>query len=1301
MKYKKIIMLAILLVALLTVSAVNAADNATDDVVIEETTDEVASIEENNVRTFTDLANEIANATDEFNLTRDYAYINDDSSYIDGITIDKKIVINGNGHTINANNQARAFYITTSNVTINNIDFVKCSHNDGGAIKWYQGAFYRTTYNGTLANCSFTNCSAIYYGGAVSGANVINNCSFVNCSVSGHYNEYNDIEDGFGGAVCWTRDNGILANCSFTNCSANEGGAVYWGYIIYHPKYFDEYAYYEYDAYIDRYGEYGTLSNCSFMNCSANEGGAVYWNGDNGVLANCSFMNCSANYAGGAVYWGYEYEFDVDIYLVGNYGNVSYCSFVNCTATDCAAGIYFYGINCRLISPYFEGNVASYSPNWYGVNPVKSLIPTTIRASDVSLAYGDPEELIATLTDFNNKPLAEKPISIRLNNAYHNLVTNSKGEASLSIPTDLAPNTYTATIFWYGDQSYEASSTTAMVVVTNVGVGSFTDLANKIANAEGEVNLTRDYKYLPDKDSSYTDGIIIDKSITINGNGHTINANNQARAFNITTSNVTLNNIDFMECSHNDGGAVYLMGSDGILTNCNFINCSASSSDGSSNGGAVSWSYHAANGILTDCNFINCTVSSSGNYYISSCGGAVAWEGEKGILTNCNFINCSVISTSTYSDSSLYSSSSEYLLGDGNYDPYYSSSYGGAVYWSGSDGILANCSFVNCSAHSYSSIYSYDFSDSYSHGGAVYWSGPDGSLTNCNFINCSASSSSSLRYNINSIYSYGGAVEWTGVRCVIANCIFMDCSVSSTSGSRYKYGDAVSWSALHGVLTNCSFINSHAEIFEGIYFYGAYCSLIDSTFNGHTSFEDYCRIEYYYYPLNVIISTAITASDVSVAYGDSAKLIATLTDFNNKPLAEQTLTIVLNNVEYALNTSCEGEVSLSIPTDLAPNTYTATISYAGNGTYAPSSTTANVVNKMNANITAEYNKESAELIATLTNAKTGKAISGANIVINVNGADTTLKTNSKGQVNFSTADLPSSTSKATVSYKGNSKYNPATTIVYIGTKTNIIISAVYDAENNELMTTLKNEATGKAVANTNVQINTKGEITTVKTNSKGQAILSTAGLPLGTYNATISYAGNTKYNPANTSIEIAVKTKVIVTDVYAYSDRIVAKLTNGATGKFIANANMIIEINGKKYNAKSDNKGQLTFNTDGLELPSAYDLTISYRGNDRYTASNATVAVDLNKANMNIKYTYNAETKQLTATLKNSKTGKTVSNANMVIDLNGVKTIYKSNKQGKIILPTADFTPGTHVGTITYGGNAKYNSISAAFKVDV
>ena len=65
---------------------------------------------------------------------------------------------------------------------------------------------------------------------------------------------------------------------------------------------------------------------------------------------------------------------------------------------------------------------------------------------------------------------------------------------------------------------------------SGVSSGTFSDLANEIDSSSGELNLNKNYAY-SDDDESYKDGIVIDKSIVINGNGFKIDAKNQARHF--------------------------------------------------------------------------------------------------------------------------------------------------------------------------------------------------------------------------------------------------------------------------------------------------------------------------------------------------------------------------------------------------------------------------------------------------------------------------------------------------------------------------------------------------------------------------------------------------------------------------------------------------------------------------------------------------------------------------------------------------------------------------------------------------
>ena len=122
--------------------------------------------------------------------------------------------------------------------------------------------------------------------------------------------------------------------------------------------------------------------------------------------------------------------------------------------------------------------------------------------------------------------------------------------------------------------------------VINAASGTFTELQNKIdAAAEGStITLDKDYKY----NSGFSvKGIEINKDLTINGKGHTLDGLSKARIFDVSSKNVILNNINFVNGNANnkDGGAISAYSSNFTVNSCKFINNKAN------NGGAIFLEY--------------------------------------------------------------------------------------------------------------------------------------------------------------------------------------------------------------------------------------------------------------------------------------------------------------------------------------------------------------------------------------------------------------------------------------------------------------------------------------------------------------------------------------------------------------------------------------------------------------------------------------------------------------------------------------------------------------------------------------
>ncbi|WP_407416164.1 right-handed parallel beta-helix repeat-containing protein [Methanobrevibacter sp.] len=143
------------------------------------------------------------------------------------------------------------------------------------------------------------------------------------------------------------------------------------------------------------------------------------------------------------------------------------------------------------------------------------------------------------------------------------------------------------------------------VIGDSVDSGTFNDLQNKINNAsEGStIELLNNYTY---DDTFQADGIMINKSLTIEGNGFTIDGANKARIFFINATNdITLNNIVFANGLSELGGAILFNQSvnEVNISNSVFTNNSGPTED--STGGAINFNRNASNILFEKTTFEN------------------------------------------------------------------------------------------------------------------------------------------------------------------------------------------------------------------------------------------------------------------------------------------------------------------------------------------------------------------------------------------------------------------------------------------------------------------------------------------------------------------------------------------------------------------------------------------------------------------------------------------------------------------------------------------------------------------------
>jgi hypothetical protein len=192
--------------------------------------------------------------------------------------------------------------------------------------------------------------------------------------------------------------------------------------------------------------------------------------------------------------------------------------------------------------------------------------------------------------------------------------------------------------------------------------------------------------------------------------------------------------------------------------------------------------------------------------------------------------------------------------------------------------------------------------------------------------------------------------------------------------------------------------------------------------------------------LTLTIPTKLVASAVTAIYNVNKNLVVTLKDENNKAISGVIVTIKLSNGKTVNpSTDSSGQVKLAT-SGLAPKTYTATITFAGNSKYDKSTKSVKVtVKKATPKFAAsaktfKVKVKTKKYVVTLkTNVK--KPLKGAVVYIKVKGKTYKAKTNAKGKATFKLTKLTKKGSfKAKITFKGNAYYNKLSKTVKITVK---------------------------------------------------------------------------------------------------------------------------------------------------------------------------------------------------------------------------------------------------------------------------
>lgn len=580
--------------------------------------------------------------------------------------------------------------------------------------------------------------------------------------------------------------------------------------------------------------------------------------------------------------------------------------------------------------------------------------------------------------------------------------------------------------------------------------GKFSTLQNKINGLNDSDTLYLNNDYLND---NLTDkGIIISKNINIEGNGYTLDGLNKSRIFTITNSSkVTLNNINFINgLGKNNGGAIYFDNmSDCIFTNLKFMNNFAEN-----HGGAIYIDGNCNFNTFTNVTFTNNTALRGGGIYIneSLIGNTMniyAIYNRVNIYSGGVFFTNGIASNNKIKGTFINNSAPDHCspvmhfmknttgnLFEGYFENNTCTNAGGVMTIMGtaSNNTFKGKFYKNSAVYggvlylalpSYNNTITGEFinNTAFKYGGAIYFrETPSNTIANTIFINNKAPSkelnviADSTTFKVTLIGNNTVANAFYSKD--ITNLTFVNVTYWGEKGlvnsadvlptcQEEEYGQNITLEIYKGTELKYSLTKITNKTGDVLFNYpnldpGTYTYLI------------YHPDDSYYTYINQTgtmtipkINTKLTLSNTKITYNTGKSVIITLKDKNNKKIANTKIKVKIGGKTSTKTTDKNGQVKLS---NLAPKTYSITVTFNGNEKYAKSTVTSKIiVKKANSKLTAKYKafnvKTKTKKYTVFLKNNKNKAMKNKKVSLKVKGKTYYAKTNYKGKAIFKITKL--------------------------------------------------------------------------------------------------------------------------------------------------------------------------------------------------------------------------------------------------------------------------------------------------------
>ncbi len=715
---------------------------------------------------------------------------------------------------------------------------------------------------------------------------------------------------------------------------------------------------------------------------------------------------------------------------------------------------------------------------------------------------------------------------------------------------------------------------------------SFTQLQELIDKASpgSTISLDANYTFM---DGDSEDGIIINKTLTINGNDHLINAYKECRIFSIEGDNVVLNNITFLNgWSSYEAGCLWIRNNLTTINNCFFAFCL-------SDYGSVIDS--TAKLIISESVFYK--------NYAYECGGAIYTTNEL-IISNTNFNdnnatnggaiygvdkikinNCLFECNNVTKDGGAIYACDELIINHTLFEDNNAKDEGGAIYARYPYDGYKSLNLTN-------SIFYWNYASNY--GGAVYL---DCFKNNGDFENGAAKSYiKNTTFDFNGA-DYGGAI-FNFQQSEIIDSAFTRNYAHSGGGAIYLNNGQIEENDTYAAQTfgleihgNTSFINNTAGRYGGAIKIYAYSVPLEKGIKGILKIYD-----------NVLFQNNSATTGGALSIIDSDSLIKNAVFIKNS--ADENGSAI--NGGLAVNCTFKDNSDPATYDTEVINTAEGKLTLSQSGSYYGDKT----------------------LTVTLVNKNTNEAIADASILLKTNGKEIQLYTNAKGQATYNVPFTPG-TYSATASVNDDDIKASAVTLNGIKiakapiTITPTKLSTTY-ASGKNFQVKVINSKTKKVVSGTKLSLKVytgkKYKTVTVKTNSKGIATYAASTLAIGTHKIIVSNAQTNLYTGSakTSSVKISKASYNIiaptVTNGYKQAGSFKITVKNKASGKVVSGVKLTVKVyTGKKYKTyslKTNSKGVATISTKAL-TKTTHKVVISTPKTTYYNAASKSSSIKI------------------------------------------------------------------------------------------